>query len=128
MQIQVPIELRRRGVEAKLIVLGRPGSASEPDANLIKALTRAHDWLGRIVHGEANGPGDIASSERLCRTYVTRVLCLAFLAPDITEELLEGRHPSELTTKKLIRSALHVPLLWPDQRAFFGFGSAVPPH
>jgi site-specific DNA recombinase len=123
MQIEVPIELRRRGVETKLIVLGRQGSASEPDANLLKALTRAHDWLGRIVRGEANGPGDIARSERLCRTYVTRVLCVALLAPDITKGLLEGRQPSELTTKKLIRSALHVPLLWTDQRAFFGCGS-----
>jgi site-specific DNA recombinase len=90
MQIHAPIELRRRGVEAKLIVLGRSGS--EPDANLIKALTRAHDWLTRIVHGEAKGPGDIARSKRLCRTYVTRVLSLAFLAPDIAEKLMEGRH------------------------------------
>jgi hypothetical protein len=32
--------------------LGRQQPASEPDANLVKALTRAHEWLGRLVRGE----------------------------------------------------------------------------
>jgi hypothetical protein len=117
--IEVPVGFRRRGVEAKLIVQGKSGSGSQPDANLIKALIRAHEWFGRIVRGEANGLGDIASTERLCRTYVTRVLCLAFLAPEITKAILEGRQPTELTAKRLISSALKVPPLWGDQSTFF---------
>lgn len=98
---------------------GRQQPASEPDANLVKALTRAHEWFGRIVRGEANGPGDIAKSEALCRTYVTRVLCLGFLAPDITKAILEGQQPIELTSKQLINSALKIPLLWADQISSF---------
>lgn len=90
-----------------------------PDRNLVKVLTRAHEWFGRIVRGEANGPGDIAKSERLCRTYVTRVLCLAFLAPEITRAIIEGQQPPELTAKKLTQSALKIPLLSTDQRDFF---------
>ena len=69
----------------------------------------------RIARGEANGLGDIANAERLCRTYVTRVLCLAFLAPEITKAILEGRQPTELTAKRLISSALKMPVLWTDQ-------------
>ena len=115
----MPVRFRRRGVEAKLVVLDQQQPASEPDANLVKALARAHEWFGRIVRGEANGIGDIARAERLDRSYVTRLLCLAFLAPEITKAILEGRQPTELTAKRLISSALKIPPLWPDQRDFF---------
>ena len=114
--IEVPVRFRRRGVEAKLIVLESAGPAPEPDANLVKALARAHEWFGRIVRGEANGIGDIASAERLCRTYVTRVLCLAFLAPEITKAILEGRQPTELTAKRLISRRSRSPCFGPISR------------
>jgi hypothetical protein len=113
--IEVPVKFRRRGVEAKLVVIDQQQSALEPDANLLKALARAHEWFGRIVRGEASGIGGIARTERLDRAYVTRVLCLAFLAPEVTKAILEGRRPTELTAKRLISSALNLPLLWPDQ-------------
>ena len=116
--IEVPVRFRRRGVEAKLVVLDQPQDASEPDANLVKALTRAHEWWGRIACGEAKGVGEIARAERLNRAYVTRFLCLAFLAPEITKAILEGHQPTRLTSKRLIRSALKTPLLWHDQIAF----------
>ena len=60
----------------------------------------------------SHAPSDLTGA------YVTRVLCLAFLAPEITKAILEGRQPTELTAKRLISSALKIPLLWPDQIAF----------
>jgi hypothetical protein len=36
--IEVPVRFRRRGVEAKLVVLNQQQAASEPNANLVKAL------------------------------------------------------------------------------------------
>jgi site-specific DNA recombinase len=122
--VEVPVRFRRRGVEAKLAILDQQDSAAEPDANLVKALARAHDWFGRIVRGEANGIGDIARAERLCRTYVTRIVCLALLAPEIKRAILEGRQPTELTAKRLIRSAFKIPLLWTDQIAATWHGGA----
>jgi site-specific DNA recombinase len=121
----MPVRFRRRGVEAKLVVLGSQSSAPEPDANLVKAIARAHDWFGRIARGEANGVGAIARAERLDRSYVTRSLCLAFLAPEITRVILEGRQPTELTAKRLIRSALKLPLLWTDQSQSFRLHSST---
>ena len=117
--IEVPVRFRRRGVEAKLVILSRPQAASEPDINLVKALARAHEWWGSIARGEARGIGDIARAEGFNRAYVTRFLCLAFLAPEITKAILEGRQPTELTAKRLISSALNSPLLWPDQIDIF---------
>jgi hypothetical protein len=117
--MEVSVRFRRRGVEAKLVVLDQRRTAAEPDANLVKALARAHEWFGRIVRGEANGVGDIARADGLCRTYVTRLLCLALLAPEITKAILEGHQPTELTSKRLIGVALKIPVLWVDQRDFF---------
>jgi site-specific DNA recombinase len=116
--IDVPVRFRRRGVEAKLVVLDAQRPTFGPDPNLIKALARAHEWFGQIVRGEADGVGAIARVERLDRAYVTRMICLAFLAPDITKAILAGSQPTELTAKRLIRSTLRIPLLWADQMGF----------
>ena len=114
--IEVPVGFRRRGVEAKLVVLDQQQPTGGPDANLVKALTCAHKWFGMIARGEASGAGDIARAARLDRSYVTRLLCVAFLAPAITRMVMEQR--MDLTTKQLIKSALKIPLLWPDQHVF----------
>jgi site-specific DNA recombinase len=121
--IEVPVRFRRRGVEAKFVILDQQQRTSGPDTNLVKTLARAHEWFGRIVHGEASGVGDIARAERLDRTYVTRVICLAFLAPDVTKAILEGRQPIELTAKRLISCGLNIPLLWSRQIALPGLRS-----
>jgi site-specific DNA recombinase len=110
----VPVRFRRRGVEAKLVIDKQ--AAAEPDPNLVKLIARAHEWFGRIARCEAAGIGDIARTERIDRTHVTRVVCLAFLAPRITEMILQGRQPIELTAKRLKMLALDIPALWHDQR------------
>ena len=122
----MPVRFRRRGVEAKLFVLDQQHRASEPDTNLIKALARAHEWFNRILLGEVSGVGDIARAEQLDRTYVSRVLCLAFLAPDVTKATLEGNQPTELTAKQLITSALDIPPLWSNQRDRFNVRDSPP--
>jgi DNA invertase Pin-like site-specific DNA recombinase len=119
-QIEVPVGFRRRGVEAKLVVLSQHPTVSVPDTNLLKALARAHEWWGRIARGEATGIADIARAEGFNRAYVTRFLCLAFLAPETIKAILEGRHPTELTAKRLVSSALKIPLLWRDQASLVG--------
>ena len=63
--IEVPVSFRRRGVEAKLIVLDQKQTAAEPDANLVKALSRAHEWWNRILRGETSGIGNIARERAL---------------------------------------------------------------
>jgi site-specific DNA recombinase len=49
------------------------------------------------------------------------VLRLTFLAPDITRAILEGRHPQDLTARKLLAHS-RLPLTWPEQRRTLGFG------
>jgi site-specific DNA recombinase len=113
--IETAVSFQRRGVEAKLIIPDQPDRSVGPDAKLVRALARANEWFGRIARGETSGLSDIARTERLGRTYVTCFIYLAFLAPDITKAILEGRQPTGLTAKRLISSAPKIPLLWADQ-------------
>jgi hypothetical protein len=51
---------------------------------------------------------------------VSRILPLAFLAPDIVEAILDGRQPPELTAARLKRMR-DLPLDWQQQRRYLGF-------
>jgi site-specific DNA recombinase len=48
------------------------------------------------------------------------LLRLAYLAPDITSAIIEGRNPRDLTAQKLLARS-RLPLAWPDQRRLLGF-------
>ena len=45
---------------------------------------------------------------------------LSYLAPDITQAILDGRQPRDLTAEKLLEHS-RLPLAWHDQRTALGF-------
>ena len=57
---------------------------------------------------------------RCQRSYFTRLVRLSYLAPDITQAILDGRQPSDLTSEKLLEHS-RLPLAWHDQRTVLGF-------
>jgi hypothetical protein len=118
--IDVPFVIKRRGVEAR-IVLGDSRSVSPcPDRNLIKAIAKAHDWFDQLASGKFDSVQEIAASEGLVRSDVSLTLPLAFLAPDIVDTIVAGRQPIDLTWEKL-RQALPLPSCWQKQRRLLGF-------
>ncbi len=120
--IRVPARLKRCGGASRLIVTDDGiANVKEPDIALIKVLCRAHDWFGRLATGKAQSAADIARDAGLTRSYVTRVVRLAFLPPDITEAMLDGRQPPDLNAERLVRRS-RLPLAWGDQRRLLGFG------
>jgi hypothetical protein len=70
--------------------------------SLIKAVARAHNWVERIAKGEVPHQRAIAAETGLHRRYVGRIMQMAFLAPDITEAILEGRQPPHMTLETLM--------------------------
>jgi site-specific DNA recombinase len=66
------------------------GSAG-PDLALVRALGRAHEWREWIEGGEAMSYRAIANKAGVTSGYVQTILPLAFLAPGLTRELLDGR-------------------------------------
>ena len=63
----------------------------------------------------------IASEEHVTPGYVSRLLRLPLLAPDIITAMVNGKNPPQLTAKKLMRLALELPVDWTEQRKLLGF-------
>ena len=122
--LMMPMALRRRGVEARLIIAnGVDGRACTPDDKLIDLITKANAWLAQLTSGRTALIRDLALHEKLDAGDVSRILSLAFLAPDIVEAILDGRQPVELTAERLKRMC-PLPLAWSDQRRVLGFDAS----
>jgi DNA invertase Pin-like site-specific DNA recombinase len=102
--------LRRRGVEAKLVL---DDAAPEIDRTLLRNLARGWGWLNEIKRGTPMS--EIARRETLSQRRIARLVDLAFLAPNIVEAIVAGRQPVSLTSDALVKSN-HQPR-WADQRA-----------
>ena len=76
-----------------------------------------------MIAGRAASVAEITEREQVRPGNVNRVLPLAWLAPDISAAILEGRQPADLTAKKL-RDLPDVPLDWTEQRRLLGFPAA----
>ena len=105
--ITVPFTIRKRGGR-KLILTpdGTPASPptrSRPDGALIKALARAFRWQKMLREGDYQTLEDIADAENINPSYVSRVLRLTLLAPEIVETILAGKQPEGLTMARAIR-------------------------
>ena len=118
--IDFPRRLKRRGVEARLVVGNDTGPASNPEAALINLIAKAHRWRDQITDGSTSSITKLAARENEDRNEVSRYLPLAFLAPDIVEKILKGTQPVGLTADKLRRLG-PLPYLWDEQRAVLGF-------
>lgn len=121
-EILIPFSLRRRGVEARLIVGGgQPNQAVDPV--LVPALATAHAWFHQLASGNVASINGIAREQGLAANEISRILPLAFLAPDIVEAIIAGKQPPELTAKQLKRFDC-MPLDWQQQRQILGFPSS----
>jgi site-specific DNA recombinase len=117
----VPAGLKRRGAETRLILEGAGhGRASRPDPALIKAVARARRWFDELVSGRSRSFAELAKTEGCSERYVSRLIPLAFLAPEIVEAILAGTQPVDLTAEALTRRA-DPPLSWAEQEASLRF-------
>jgi len=108
-------------VQLKFVIDGAESEhPSRPDPSLIKALLRARRWWQMWLQSEGRSIRDIASDEGVDDRYIRRILPLAFLAPDITAMILDGRQPVSLTAERLIKNT-RLPADWAEQRRLLGF-------
>jgi hypothetical protein len=91
---------------------------SEPanvDPVLVRLLVRAHAIRARLLQDPSLTLKEIAAEEGVGGPYVSRLVRLAFLAPDIVTAILSGRHPPQLTANRLMDDT-RLPLDWRAQR------------
>ena len=119
--LSVPIELRRSGREIKMLIEGTdPFATAKPDTRLIKLLIRARRFNTALAGSDGVPFSELAKQEGVSPSYFTRLVRLSYLAPDITQAILDGRQPRDLTADKLLAHS-RLPLTWHEQRTVLGF-------
>jgi hypothetical protein len=119
-QYGIPVQVRRRGVEMRLVIENGRDRGSNLDPALIRAVVRARAWWDNLLTGRARSYGEIAKREGVTPRYVGHLIPLAFLAPDLVAAIVAGRAPIDLTAQTITkRTAL--PWAWAEQRIFLGF-------
>jgi hypothetical protein len=115
--VRIPMRLgRQRGRKRILAPNGSeltPPTRPQPDGVLVKALARAWRWQKLLDKGVYASVTEIAEAERISKSYVSRILRLALLAPDIVEAILGGWVDQQVMLQKLERP---LPAEWEEQR------------
>ena len=110
---------KRQNGRAKPIIIALE-DAPQPDPDLIALVADARRWAGELLEGKVSSIQQITEREGLRSGSVSRILPLAWLAPDISTAILEGRQSSHLSAKSL-RELPDLPLDWVKQRLILGF-------
>ena len=115
---EIPFQKRQNGCAKPIIIAA--DNAPQQDPDLIALVADARRWASESLEGRASSIQHITEREGLRSGSVSRILPLAWLAPDISTAILEGRQPPYLTAKTL-RALPELPLDWAEQQRILGF-------
>ena len=115
--VRIPVQFRRRNGRQMIFAAGEESKAGSDDNALVVALARAWQWQEELESGEYSTVNELARAKKLDRTYVSRILQLTSLAPDIVESLLAGDDCKGLSLRQLRKG---IPALWSEQRKLWG--------
>jgi hypothetical protein len=110
--VSVPVTfLQRSGHKQILTPRGAEPWSPAPrvDTALLKAIVRAHRWRQMLESGEYNSSAELAKAEKVNDSYLSRILRLTLIAPNIIEAILSGRQPSTLQLDDLLKP---LPATW----------------
>lgn len=86
------------------------------DSAMIKTLARAFRWQRLLNEGVYTTMDEIAEAENIGASYISRVVKLVNLAPEIIELIMSGKQPPSLTLERLLKPW---PMGWTEQRRHF---------
>jgi hypothetical protein len=111
--VRIPMRFQRRGGRKRIVAPDGsqivPTSQPRPDGTLVKALARAWRWQRMLDEGVFTTVREIGEAEGIDKGYVSRILRLALLAPDIIEGILAGTADQALVLERLERP---LPMDW----------------
>ena len=105
--VTVPFAIRKRG--GRKLVITPDGTTTAPmtrarvDSALLKALARGFRWRKLLETGDFSTIEETAEAENINPSYVSRVLRMTLLAPEIVEAILAGKQPQGLTMAKAMQ-------------------------
>jgi site-specific DNA recombinase len=110
----VPLRMKRRGVETRIIMAAGDDLPRKVDPALLKAVARSRAWFEELASGRVRSLTDIARREKIAPRYVERLSLLALGAPRIVEAICQGRQPADLNAETLL-NRIDLPLEWSMQ-------------
>ena len=116
MTVHIPLVFKKHGGRRTVVSPdGHAWEASAPlvDRTLVKALVRAFRWRRLLDDGVHATFEELAKAVGVSQSYVSRVLRLTLLAPDIVEAILDGRQPERMRLDDLLQG---FPVQWERQR------------
>ena len=114
----VHMQMKRRGVETRLVIPGEAVAASRSDPALLRALSRGYQWFGELASGRVASTKDIAAREGLSHSYVRHVVPLGLLAPKIMEAICAGQQSVTISAERL-KGHARLPIGWDAQQRLF---------
>lgn len=110
--LYVPFHLVKRGGRKEMQLPECTAKPAPADATLVKALARAFRWKRMLETGEFATITELAERERLTLSFVSRILRLTLLAPQVVEAILDGGKGSKVTLATAMRP---FPAEWEQQ-------------
>ena len=117
MTVRVPMKFQVRGGRKLVVTPDGSPSWAKPrkriDNAMVKALARAFRWQNLLEDGTYATIQEITNAENINPSYISRVLKLTLLSPEIMEMILDGRQPTSMTLRILQKG---FPACWISQR------------
>ena len=114
--LHVPFRIVKRGGRKAMQLPDGVRPDRRTDNTLVKALARAFRWKRMLDSGEFAAIGELAEREGIAVSYLTRVLRLTLLAPDLVEAILDGTQGPQVTLTRVLEP---FPAAWNEQRPCF---------
>ena len=114
--VHIPFRLVKRGGRKEMQLPDGASGHGKMVNTLAKALARAFRWKRMLESGEFATIAELAEHEGIAPSYMTRVLRLTLLAPDIVEAILDGQQGAEVTLARVLEP---FPVGWAAQKQSF---------
>lgn len=105
--VTLPFAIRKRGGRKFVITpdgtVGAPTPMARVDSALLKALARGFRWRKLLETGDFATIEEIAAAENINASYVSRILRMTLLSPQIVEAILAGRQLPGLTMARAMK-------------------------
>jgi hypothetical protein len=115
--VHIPVTFRQRAGRKQILTPSgsAPWSpAPRVDGALLKAIVRAYRWREMIESGEYESAAELAKAEKVNDSYLSRILRLTLLSPEIVEAIVAGQPPPTLQVDDLLRP---LPARWQQQKS-----------
>lgn len=115
LRIHVDFAFRRFSDRKRIVEPTR--ETTEEERTVIGTIGRVLDWADSLASGVYESVIDLSRATGMDNSYLTRLLHLPYLAPDILQAVVEGTYPGNVSLEKL--RSITTPI-WSEQHEQLG--------